>query len=133
VKTLLLVDDEEDILRLLGEFFRGRGYQTALARNGIEALASVKSIDPGAVFLDLKMPDMDGAEALRLIREINPDLPVVIVSGYATEDVARELLKAGAFDFVAKPIDLQHLGEVAKQLEEVLQSRSADSPSECDS
>ena len=126
VKTLLFVDDEEDILNMMREFFGGRGIQVAVARNGFEALSRLKSNDLGAVFLDLKMPDMDGVETLRLIREIDADLPVVIVSGHATEDLARRLLKEGAFDFVEKPVSLHRLAEIVKQLEEVEQARSPD-------
>ena len=126
MKTLLFVDDEEEILSLLGEFFGARGYEIAFARNGFEALSSVKAKDLGAIFLDLKMPDMDGVETLRLIREINPDVPVIIVSGHATEDLARKLLKEGAFDFVAKPVDLSRLQEIVKHLETLEEVRTPD-------
>ena len=127
MSTLLVVDDEESVLRLFGTFFESRGYQTRVAHNGLEALTIVKSEPLGAVFLDLKMPEMDGVEALRLIREIDPDLPVVVVSGFATEDLARKVLKAGAFDFVAKPVVLSHLGKIVEQLEEVRAARSDES------
>ena len=126
MKKLLFVDDEEEILTLMGEFFGARGYQIAIARDGFEALSSVKKKDLGAVFLDLKMPDMDGMETLRLIKEVAPDVPIVIVSGYATEDMARKLLKDGAFDFVEKPVSLSRLGEIVEQLEILEEARSPD-------
>ncbi len=124
MKKLLFVDDEEEILKLMGEFFGTRGYEIAIARDGFEALSRLKKKDLGAVFLDLKMPDMDGMETLRLIHEIDPEVPVVIVSGHATEDVARRLLKDGAFDFVEKPVSLRRLGEIVDQLEILEQARS---------
>ena len=126
MKKLLFVDDEEEILSLMGEFFGTRGYEIAIARDGFEALSRLKKEDLGAVFLDLKMPDMDGMETLRLIREIDPDVPVVIVSGHATEDLARKLLKEGAFDFVAKPVDLSRLQEIIRHLETLDEVRTPD-------
>ena len=64
---------------------------------------------PNAVFLDISMPQMDGTETLRLIHEIDTGIQVLVVSGYTSEDLARDLLKHGACDFSQKPVDLTRL------------------------
>ena len=113
---LLFVDDEGDFLATIEEFFTEIGYRVFTARNGQEALLRVKEHRPNAVFLDISMPHMDGAEALRLIHEIDPEIRVIVVSGYASEDLARNLLRHGACDFFQKPVDLMRLHETVERL-----------------
>ena len=114
--SLLFVDDEVEFLSTIEEFFIGLDYRVYTARNGQEALLKVKEHRPDAVFLDISMPHMDGSEALRLLQEIDPAIKVVVVSGYATEPLARELLKRGACDFFQKPVDLVQLHETVERL-----------------
>ena len=113
---LLFVDDEGDFLDTIKEFFEDMGYVVHTALNGQEALLRVKEHRPNAVFLDISMPHMDGSETLRLIQEIDPTTQVIVVSGYASEDLARELLKNGARDFFQKPVDLMRLQETVERL-----------------
>tara|TARA_Y100001960_G_C14123976_1_gene563539 strand:+ start:108 stop:482 length:375 start_codon:yes stop_codon:yes gene_type:complete len=113
---LLFVDDEGDFLATVKEFFEDLGYVVHTALNGQEALLRVKEHLPNAVFLDISMPHMDGSETLRLIQEIEPNTHVIVVSGYASEDLARELLKNGASDFFQKPVDLMRLQETVERL-----------------
>lgn len=113
---LLFVDDEGDFLATIEEYFTEIGYRVFTARNGQEALLRVKEHRPNAVFLDISMPHMDGAEALRLIHEIDPEIRVIVVSGYASEDLARNLLRHGACDFFQKPVDLLRLHETVERL-----------------
>ncbi len=113
---LLFVDDEGDFLSTIKEFFEDLGYVVHTALNGQEALLRVKEHRPNAVFLDISMPHMDGSETLRLIQEIDPTTQVIVVSGYASEDLARELLKNGARDFFQKPVDLMRLQETVERL-----------------
>ncbi len=113
---LLFVDDEGDFLATIQEFFEDLGYVVHTALNGQEALLRVKEHRPNAVFLDISMPHMDGSETLRLIQEIDPITQVIVVSGYASEDLARELLKNGARDFFQKPVDLMRLQETVERL-----------------
>ena len=117
MQTLLFVDVEALFLRLMREFFEMRGHKVVTADNGYEALSKVKDLRPAAVFLDIRMPGMDGVETFRLIREVDAQMPVVIVSGQISEDQARELLQEGAFDYVTKPVDLNRLEEIAGHLE----------------
>ena len=83
---------------------------------GRKPFLRVKEHRPNAVFLDISMPHMDGSETLRLIQEIDSTTQVIVVSGYASEDLARELLKNGARDFFQKPVDLMRLQETVERL-----------------
>ena len=115
--SLLFVDDEVEFLETVEEFFQDLGYTVYTARNGQEALLRVKEHRPRAVFLDISMPHMDGTETLRLIREIDEAIQVIVVSGYASEDLARDLLQHGACDFFQKPVDLMRLQETVDRLQ----------------
>jgi DNA-binding NtrC family response regulator len=114
--SLLFVDDEGDFLSTIEDFFSGFGYTVYTARNGQEALLRLKEHRPNVVFLDISMPHMDGNETLRLVQEVAPETKVVIVSGYASAQLARELLQRGAFDFFQKPVDLVQLQEAVERL-----------------
>lgn len=113
---LLFVDDEADFLSTIEEFFTGLGYSVSTASNGQQGLLRLKETLPDVVFLDISMPHMDGSETLRLIRELDPKIQVIIVSGYASESLARELLDQGAYDFFQKPIDLFQLHNTIERL-----------------
>ncbi len=126
MQTLLFVDDEAVFLRMMREFFELRGHTVVTADNGYDALAKVKNLHLDAVFLDIRMPGMDGVETFRLIREVDADMPVIIVSGHTSEDLARDLLHEGAFDFVTKPVEMWRLAEIAGHLETLHEVRSKD-------
>ncbi len=113
---LLFVDDEVDFLSTIEEFFTGLGYAVFTATNGQQGLLRLKEHQPDVVFLDISMPHMDGNETLRLIRELDPRIQVIIVSGYASERLARDLLDQGAYDFFQKPIDLLQLHRTIERL-----------------
>jgi DNA-binding NtrC family response regulator len=114
--TLLFVDDETEFLATIEEFFQDLGYTVFTARNGQEALLRAKEHRPSSR-LPRHLHAPDGSETLKLIREIDPEIQVVVVSGYASEDLARELLKDGACDFFQKPVDLLRLRETVEHLE----------------
>ena len=112
---ILCVDDEEAILTLFERAFENTDYTIYTARDGVEALEQVREHRPDLVFLDVVMPKMTGDQVLPLIHEIDPSIPVIIVSGRISEDEARELLAEGAFDFFRKPFELKHLLDVVEQ------------------
>ena len=114
--SLLFVDDEEEFLATIEEFFDSLGYTVYTARNGQEGLLRAKEHQPRAVFLDISMPHMDGTETLRLIQEIDDQIRVIVVSGYASAPLARELLQQGAYDFFQKPVDLMQLHEAVERI-----------------
>ena len=114
--SLLFVDDEEDFLSTLEEFFEELGYTVYTAGNGQEALLKIKEHHPNIAFLDISMPHMDGSETLRRIQEIDPQIQVIVVSGYSSAQLAGELLKHGACGFFQKPVDLMQLHQTVERL-----------------
>lgn len=106
---ILIADDEQSIRRTLREILEFEKYKVDEAADGLECLAKVKQESYDVIILDIKMPKMDGLEALEKIQELVPDTPVVMISGHASIDTAVEAVKKGAFDFIAKPPDLNRL------------------------
>jgi len=106
---ILVVDDEEPVRDVLCEYFESQGFGVEAAPDGEAALAALGRLRPDLVLLDVRMPGIDGVEVLRRIRRADPDVPVIMVT--ANEDVAlaKEMLKLGAFDYVAKPFDFSYL------------------------
>jgi two-component system, NtrC family, nitrogen regulation response regulator NtrX len=101
---ILVVDDEAEIRRSVRMILEYEGYDVIEASTGPEGVALVEKDPPDLVFLDIKMPGMDGLEALQRIRTTDETLPVVIISGHGTVSTAVEATKAGAFDFIEKPL-----------------------------
>nr|MBA2407583.1 sigma-54-dependent Fis family transcriptional regulator [Chitinophagales bacterium] len=91
------------------EILEYEGYKVEEATDGIEGLTMVKEKSYDAILLDIKMPKMDGMEVLDKIQQMSTDVPVIMVSGHGTIDTAVEAVKKGAYDFVAKPMDLNRL------------------------
>jgi len=102
-KSVLIVDDEKNIRLTLSQALEALGVETDTATNGEEALAKLKEKGFGLILLDLKMPGMDGMEVLRRVREIRPDIRVIIITAYGTIESAVEAMKLGAVDFIQKP------------------------------
>jgi DNA-binding NtrC family response regulator len=107
--TILLIDDEASIRRTLREILEFEKYQVIEAPDGFTAIALFKKTTIDVVLLDIKMPKMDGLEVLDLLQEINPEVPVVMISGHGTIETAVEAVKKGAFDYISKPPDLNRL------------------------
>src|SRR5499427_2342020 len=101
---ILVVDDEAEIRRSVRMILEYEGYDVQEASSGPEALALIEREAPDLVFLDIKMPGVDGLEVLQKIRQLNEALPVVIISGHGTVSTAVEATKLGAFDFIEKPL-----------------------------
>ncbi len=113
-ETVLIVDDEESVLNSLADVMRDEGYVVVTASSGKEGIDLLGEAQPSIVLLDIAMPGMDGIETLRRIREIMPDLPVIMVTGHGTIEIAVKTTKMGAYDFIVKPPELQHLTLVVK-------------------
>ncbi len=109
MSKVLVVDDEPSIRRTLKEILSFEKYDVLEATDGMDALAKLKTNNIDVVLLDIKMPNMDGMEALERIREIKPDVSVIMLSGHGNIDTAVEAVKKGAYDYLAKPPDLNRL------------------------
>ena len=112
---VLLVDDEPHFVKLLAERLAGRGFNVETAGGGNEAIDRAKEESYDAIVLDLLMPEMDGLETLKQLKEINPDLQVILLTGHGTIDKGVEAMKLGAMDFVEKPADFKELLEKIKK------------------
>ena len=106
---ILIVDDEASIRKTLKEILEFEKYEVAEAADGVECLTKVKQHKYDVLFLDIKMPKMDGMEVLDRLQILAPDLPVIVISGHASIDTAVEAVKKGAFDFISKPPDLNRM------------------------
>ena len=100
---ILLVDDEEIVLDSCTEILRGEAYQLATAADGQRGLALVREFHPDLVVVDLKMPGISGFELLERIRDADPTIVAIVITGYATVSSAVEAMKRGAYDFLPKP------------------------------
>jgi DNA-binding NtrC family response regulator len=101
---ILIVDDEEVMREFLLEVFAP--YEPLSARDGEEALVVMQGNNVSVVITDLKMPQMDGLELLRRAKELNHNIRVIVVTGYASLETASECIRAGAADFIKKPFSI---------------------------
>ncbi len=109
--NILLVDDEERFVEILAQRLQARGLIIDVATTGEKAIALTKAKDFDAVLLDLSMPGMDGIEVLRAMKKTNPLLQVIILTGQGSIQATVEVMKAGAMDFMEKPVDINKLLE----------------------
>jgi len=114
-EKVLLVDDEKKFLEVMSERLTTRGVTVTTATSAAEALEQIEANLFDAVILDLKMPGMDGIEALKRMKAKRPELQIILLTGHATVEKGVEAIKLGAMDFVEKPADLESLSEKIKQ------------------
>ena len=109
MSNILIIDDEKAIRKTLGEILSYEGYKIDEAGDGEEGLKRFKEKSYDVVLCDIKMPKIDGIEFLDKASEINPDVPIIMISGHGTIETAVEAVKKGAYDYVSKPPDLNRL------------------------
>ena len=107
--SILVVDDEEAIVSSLSSILQDEGYEVSVAKSGAEALKSYMADPPDLMLLDIWMPDMDGLETLRRIREIVPTAQVMVMSGHGSIETAVKAIKLGAYDYIEKPLSLENV------------------------
>ena len=111
--SILIVDDEEDVKRLFelqfSEEVESKKYDLHFAYNGLDALKLIEEIDVDIIFLDIKMPKMNGNELLKRLTPLYPMIKVIMVTAYTDTKNIRHALNHGAFDFITKPIDFVDL------------------------
>jgi len=107
--SILIVDDELVVRDSLGKWFATEGYRTRTVESGREALEAIQKEEFDLALIDIKMPGMDGLELQDRLRQIEPELLVVIMTGYASVETAVQALKRGAYDYITKPFDPDEL------------------------
>ncbi len=116
--TLLIVDDESSIRYAMERGLRSEGMKIITAETAQSGIDAVNHHRPDVVVCDIRLPDMSGLDAFQKMRELDPHLPVIIITAHATTDTAIEAMKRGAFDYILKPYDLGELKEaIAKAAE----------------
>ena len=115
-ETILVVDDDEHMGFTFKEVMTSEGYRVVMARDGLEALERVKADHLDLVLMDVRMPKMDGIEALKQMVNIVPDLPVIMVTAFGSKDIAVEALKLGAYDYFTKPVDIHEIRIVVRRV-----------------
>jgi len=122
-QTVLLVDDEEDIRLVLGIALADMGYNVISAENGKEGLRLFREKHPPIVITDIKMPDIDGVDLLRMIKGEDPDTEVVMITGHGDMDVAIQSFQQEATDFITKPINVENLESSLHRVQERILAR----------
>lgn len=102
---ILVVDDAQFMRMRASKLLTQNGYEVIEAANGVEAVQRYKEERPDAVMMDITMPDMDGLEALKELRKIDPGARIAMVTAMGQQSIVMEAIKAGARDFVVKPFD----------------------------
>jgi len=112
---LLLVDDEVGFVEVLSKRISRRGIDVTAAFSGSEAIQTLRRQDFDVAVLDLKMEDMDGIEVLKIFKKMDPNMPVIMLTGHGSERSALEGIKFGAFDYLTKPYELDDLIQKIKE------------------
>ncbi len=114
-KTVLVVDDEKDIRKIVSRILEKSGYKAITAGDAMEGLMQLHENSVDLVITDIRMPGMNGLDLIKQVHEIQPGIPVIIITGYGTFDLAVEALARGAFFFVTKPFETSTLVNVVKK------------------
>lgn len=121
IKRILIVDDSVNLCRTMALILDRKGYSVTTANDGAEAIKKVEQSPFDMVFLDLKMPVMDGVETYKRIKRIRPDTIAVMMTAYAVEELIQDALQEGAFTVIYKPLDLE---KVIPLIEEARKSKN---------
>jgi len=115
MEKILVIDDESVIRESMTAYLEDSGFLVCQASDGREGLAVFRREHPDLVMVDLRMPGIDGLEALKILKEKKPELQVILLTGHATVEKGIEAMKLGAMDFLEKPADLSQLTEKIKK------------------
>jgi signal transduction histidine kinase/DNA-binding response OmpR family regulator len=109
---VLVVDDEETVADLCREFLSAKGYDLTLAMSGEEAVRILPALRPDVILTDINLPGLSGLEVMRYAKSVDPEVGVIVVTGYASASTAIDALRQGAYDYVPKPFDLDDLEQI---------------------
>lgn len=112
---VLIVDDDVEMGNLLKDFLIKGGYNAESVVSGKEAIEKIAEFDYSVVISDIKMPDMDGMTVLKKVRELRPDIAVIMITAFGTIDLAVEAMRAGAFHFVTKPFRMKEILAIVRK------------------
>ena len=113
---LLLIEDDQHVAEGLADAFASEGHETAITLTGEDGLAYLARERPDAVVLDIRLPTLNGVGVLRQIRSTDPTLPVIIMTGLATQGELAEVRRLGVTEIVEKPEVLKHFGEALARI-----------------
>src|SRR5687767_13019055 len=104
MEKILIIDDDKDLCFVLKRFLSKHGFEVLDASTGKMALEILESVEPDLILCDFRLEDMSGSSILKKIKEKNPSVPVIIITGYSNIKTAVEVMKLGAMDYVTKPL-----------------------------
>ncbi|MFC1576508.1 response regulator transcription factor [Candidatus Omnitrophota bacterium] len=111
-KKILVVDDDQAVGGMLKKFLSKKGYEAIAVESGKEALKKLKSEKPNIILLDIRMPEMDGIEVLKRIRDIDRNVGVIMITAVKEDEIGRRCMELGAYDYITKPFDLDYMENV---------------------
>ena len=114
---ILVVDDEEDIRKTLSLFLESKCEEIIEADGVAQTIYYLNRLIPDIIFLDIMLPGLDGIEILQMIKKYDENVPVIMMSGYATEDMAKKTLSIGTYDYVRKPFNLDRISSMLSVIE----------------
>ena len=112
--TLLVVDDEDIVVSLIRDAFEDDNYVVKTASNGKDAISLVEQHKFDLIITDVRMPHMSGIEMVKLARQVQPDVGVIFMTGYANLNSAKDAIKQGAFDYILKPFELNEIRQAVR-------------------
>ena len=112
---VLVVDDEPSVVEVFREFLSGEGYALSVALSGEEAVRLIPEVKPDLVLTDINLPGLSGLEVMRFAKRVDPEVAVIVVTGYASASTAIDALREGAYDYVTKPFDLDDVQQIVER------------------
>ena len=124
--TVLVIDDEKDMREMLAFNLNQEGFEVVSAENGEAAVEAVKKRKFDLAVTDLKMPGMGGVATVAALKEIDPDIEIIVATGYASVETAVACMRHGAYDYICKPFSLQELlGKIDGIFSQIAEARDA--------
>jgi len=114
VAVILIVEDEARVAELIAETLIQRSHEARVAVSAAHASMMVRTERPDLILLDINLPDSAGTVALARLRQLRPDVPIIMLTANTNEELARATLKRGAVDYISKPFDIEHLVRVVE-------------------
>ena len=113
---IMIIEDDEEMRSLLKDFFEGEGFETDSVSSGVDALGKLSKDNFDLVITDIRMPGLTGLDILPRIRKLNPETPIIVMTTYGSEDVRRRAFERGATIYLEKPIHLNKLRSVIREM-----------------